>query len=81
MEMIGQAHVSDGGGTPISWTEMGAGDPLLLVHGFQESNRTWRRVAPRLAESFHVLMPDLPGHGLSGRPDAPYTLTLSLIHI
>ena len=75
MEMIGQAHVSDAGGTSIAWSEMGAGDPLVLIHGFQQSHRNWRRVAPRLAEGFHVLMPDLPGHGLSGRPDAPYTLT------
>lgn len=75
MDMIGQAHVSDADGTAIAWSEMGAGYPLVLLHGFQESHRTWRRVAPRLAESFRVLMPDLPGHGLSGRPDAPYTLT------
>jgi len=75
MEMIGQAHVSDADGTAIAWGEMGAGDPLVLLHGFQQSHRTWRRAAPPLAESFHVLMPDLPGHGLSGRPDAPYTLT------
>jgi pimeloyl-ACP methyl ester carboxylesterase len=73
--MIGQAHVSDVGGTSIAWSDVGAGDPLVLVHGFQESHRTWRRVAPRLAESFRVLMPDLPGHGLSGRPDAPYSLS------
>jgi pimeloyl-ACP methyl ester carboxylesterase len=48
---------------------------LVLIHGFQQSHRTWRRVAPLLAEEFRLLMPDLPGHGLSGRPDAPYTLT------
>jgi pimeloyl-ACP methyl ester carboxylesterase len=75
MAMIGQAHVTDANGTSIAWGEMGAGDPLVLIHGFQQSHRTWRRVAPLLAESFSVLMPDLPGHGLSGRPDAPYTLT------
>ena len=32
-------------------------------------------MAPVLAQWFRVLMPDLPGHGLSARPDAPYTLT------
>jgi pimeloyl-ACP methyl ester carboxylesterase len=73
--MIGQAHTSEANGTSIAWSEMGSGDPLVLIHGFQQSHRTWRRVAPQLAEGFHVLMPDLPGHGLSGRPDAPYTLT------
>lgn len=73
--MIGRAHAIDVDGTSIAWSEMGAGAPLVLVHGFQESHRTWRRVAPQLAESFRLLMLDLPGHGLSGRPDAPYTLT------
>ncbi len=73
--MIGQAHVSDANGTSIAWGETGAGDPLVLIHGFQQSHRSWRRVAPLLADDFRLLMPDLPGHGLSGRPDAPYTLT------
>jgi hypothetical protein len=36
--------------------------------------RTWRQLAPRLASDRRVLMPDLPGHGLSGRPEASYEL-------
>jgi pimeloyl-ACP methyl ester carboxylesterase len=75
MTMIGRAHEDEANGTTIAWSEMGAGPPLVLVHGFQQSHRTWRRVAPLLAESFRLLMLDLPGHGLSGRPDAEYTLT------
>ncbi len=75
LEMIGRAHVVDANGTSIAWSEMGTGAPLVLIHGFQQSHRTWRRVAPLLAEGFRLLMPDLPGHGFSGRPDAPYTLT------
>jgi pimeloyl-ACP methyl ester carboxylesterase len=74
MEMIGRAHVSTANGTSIAWGELGRGAPLVLIHGFQQSHRSWRRIAPRLAEDFRVLLPDLPGHGLSGRPDAPYTL-------
>ena len=74
MEMIGRAHVSTANGTSIAWGELGEGAPLVLIHGFQQSHRSWRRIAPRLAEDFRVLLPDLPGHGLSGRPDAPYTL-------
>jgi pimeloyl-ACP methyl ester carboxylesterase len=72
--MIGRAHRNIADSTPIAWSEMGEGDPLVLIHGFQQSHRTWRRVAPELAKDFHVLMPDLPGHGFSGRSDAPYTL-------
>jgi pimeloyl-ACP methyl ester carboxylesterase len=54
---------------------MGSGAPLVLIHGFQDSHRIWARVAPLLADDFRVLMLDLPGSGLSDRPDAPYTLT------
>jgi pimeloyl-ACP methyl ester carboxylesterase len=74
MEMIGQPRVTLADGTAIAWTELGSGPPLVLLHGLGDSHRTWRRVAPRLGRHFRVLMPDLPGHGLSGRPDAPYTL-------
>ncbi len=73
--MIGQSHEVRVDGSSIAWGEMGAGAPLLLLHGLWDSHRTWRRVAPLLADRFRVLMPDLPGHGYSGRPDAPYTLT------
>ncbi len=80
MEMLGRPRVTKlapiGGGdsTLLAWSEMGEGPPLVLFHGLCDSHRTWRRVAPRLAKHFRVYMPDLPGHGLSGRPDAPYTL-------
>jgi pimeloyl-ACP methyl ester carboxylesterase len=36
---------------------------------------TWKYVAPSLAHDRRVLMLDLPGHGLSSRPDASYELT------
>ncbi len=74
MEIIGTAHETNIENGPIAWGEMGSGYPLVLLHGIYDSHRTWRRVAPLLAKSFRVLMPDLPGHGFSGRPDAPYTL-------
>jgi pimeloyl-ACP methyl ester carboxylesterase len=75
MEMIGEGHETAVSGTTITWGEMGKGTPLVLIHGLQDSHRTWRRAAPFLAKHFRVLMIDLPGYGYSGRPDAPYTLT------
>jgi pimeloyl-ACP methyl ester carboxylesterase len=74
VEILGRGHETEVLGTRITWGEMGEGEPLVLLHGIQDSHRTWRRVAPILALHFRVLMPDLPGHGYSGRPDAPYTL-------
>ena len=49
-------------------------DFTVLLHGMLDCHRTWRRSAHLLGQRFRVLMPDLPGFGYSGRPDAPYTL-------
>ena len=42
-----------------------AGDPansaVILLHGFPESHRTWREVAPRLQDHFFLIMPDQRG--------------------
>lgn len=42
------------------------GPPLVLLHGGSASWRSWATVAPVLARDWHVLAPDLRGHGLSG---------------
>ncbi|MFG1603754.1 alpha/beta fold hydrolase [Actinoplanes sp. NPDC049265] len=42
-------------------------DAVVLLHGLGTSGWMWHRIAPVLAEDFHVLVPDLPGHGRSGR--------------
>jgi pimeloyl-ACP methyl ester carboxylesterase len=35
--------------------------PVILLHGFPESHRTWREIAPRLQDKFFLLMPDQRG--------------------
>lgn len=41
-----------------------AGAPLLLIHGVTSSARSWWRIGPALAAAgWHVVAPDLPGHG------------------
>ena len=44
--------------------------PVILLHGFPESHRTWRGVAPLLEDRFRLVMPDLRGFGASDRPQA-----------
>lgn len=61
-------------GLDLHWVELGSGRPTVLLHGLSDSHRTWGKVAPRLARNRRVLLLDLPGHGLSARPDASYTL-------
>jgi len=49
-----------------------AGDPanpaVILLHGFPESHRTWRAIAPRLEDDFFLVMPDQRGFAGSDRP-------------
>ncbi|MGI8607392.1 MAG: alpha/beta fold hydrolase [Gaiellaceae bacterium] len=44
----------------------GAGRPVVLVHGLGGAATNWTRLAPLLARSRRVIVPDLPGHGRSG---------------
>jgi len=46
----------------------GNGPPVLLLHGFPQTHVMWHRVAPRLAERFTVVCPDLRGYGASEKP-------------
>jgi pimeloyl-ACP methyl ester carboxylesterase len=46
------------------WGEA-ARDPLLLVHGMLDQGAAWQLTALHLEQQFHVLAPDLRGHGRS----------------
>jgi pimeloyl-ACP methyl ester carboxylesterase len=52
-------------GARLRYAVGGDGPPLVLVHGLGGTIENWRAVAPPLAASHRVLVPDLPGHGHS----------------
>lgn len=57
----------------VDWGNASA-PPLLLVHGGQDHCRNWDWVAQRLRQDWHVIAPDLRGHGDSQwSPDGNYT--------
>ncbi|WP_437960707.1 alpha/beta fold hydrolase [Sorangium sp. So ce119] len=82
MSVTCRSHVRVLSAGEIHWEEWspprnsGAGKrPVVLVHGLSDSCRTWNRLAPALAAGGRrVVALDLPGHGQSARPDAPYTV-------
>src|SRR3954469_8793758 len=58
-------------GTPLAYEVLGAGEPLVLVHGSWGDRQTWVFAAPALANDFQVVMYDRRGHGeSSGPPEA-----------
>ncbi|HET6595045.1 MAG TPA: alpha/beta hydrolase [Anaerolineales bacterium] len=46
----------------------GSGPPLLLLHGHPQTHMMWHAVAPKLAQDFTVIAPDLRGYGESSKP-------------
>ena len=60
-------------GVELAVTEAGdpGAPPILLLHGFPESARSWRHQLPALgAAGYHAIAPDLRGYGRSSRPAA-----------
>jgi pimeloyl-ACP methyl ester carboxylesterase len=59
-------------GATFHVARLGAGPPLLLLHGWPEFWLTWEPVMTRLADRYTLLAPDLRGFGDSDKPDGPF---------
>lgn len=59
-------------GVALHVPEYGAADgiPVVLVHGWSQSHQSWARqfIGP-LAQACRLIVPDLRGHGMSGKPE------------
>lgn len=49
----------------IFYRSIGAGKPVMLVHGFGEDGNVWNIQIDYLKDKFKLIVPDLPGSGLS----------------
>jgi pimeloyl-ACP methyl ester carboxylesterase len=58
-------------GIDIHYVRQGRGFPLVLLHGWPEFWRAWRKVIGPLSERFDVVAPDLRGFGQSSKPAVP----------
>jgi pimeloyl-ACP methyl ester carboxylesterase len=64
-----EVHLPQG---TIRYSEEGAGEPLLFVHGVVVDGSLWRKVVPRLSKDFRCIVPDWPfgSHAVPMSPDA-----------
>lgn len=68
--MIEQRRIALSTGVTLNVATVGdpARPAVILLHGFPESHRTWRALAPRLSEQLFLIMPDQRGFGGSDLP-------------
>lgn len=64
---------------PVSWYYLDNNNinkpKLVLLHGFSATHAVWLRCAKYLSKKYHIVIPDLPGHGLSSyAPDMNYSV-------
>lgn len=67
----------DAGESParLTFSDDGAGSPLVLLHGLADHGGVWRSTTARLDGRHRCLAPDLRGHGESDKPDHGYDAT------
>ena len=68
--MTGERRIALTSGVSLNVALAGPEDapPVILLHGFPESHRTWRALVPLLEDRFRLVMPDQRGFGASDKP-------------
>jgi 3-oxoadipate enol-lactonase len=60
----------------LHYVERGQGMPVVLLHGMPFDHTIWQAQVEALRESFHLILPDLRGHGQSPAPACVYRMEL-----
>jgi 3-oxoadipate enol-lactonase len=58
----------------LDYLRSGAGQSLVLLHGFPLDHAIWDDLIPHLQNDFDLIIPDLRGFGVSQTKDKEYTL-------
>lgn len=68
--MIDQSRIALPTGVTLNVATAGPEDapPVIMLHGFPESHRTWREMVPRLEDKYRLVMPDQRGFAGSDKP-------------
>ena len=67
-------HFLSSGTSAIHYQDLGAGPPVVFLHGWSLTGSVWRAQLQALSCRYRCLAPDLRGHGSSAAPDDGYGL-------
>ena len=62
-------------GLSLHYRSYGNGEPVLLIHGLGGSGADWALQVSALQRRFRLIVPDLPGCGLSSPPRGAYSIS------
>ena len=68
-----QGQLAPVNGIQLYYEAYGEGPPLVLLHNFGSSGAAWAPLVPEFAKAYHVIVPDLRGHGHSTNPSGQFT--------
>ncbi|MHA1265827.1 MAG: alpha/beta fold hydrolase [Candidatus Helarchaeota archaeon] len=59
----------------LYYEEYGSGFPIIFIHGWTSNHWIWFNQVEYFQDKFHIITPDLKGHGASDKPEAGYLMT------
>ncbi len=60
----------------IHYTSSGAGNTVVLLHGFLENLSMWNQIIPQLSKNYQIINIDLLGHGKTGNLGYIHTMEM-----
>jgi 3-oxoadipate enol-lactonase len=67
--LIGSGASFSSDGFELQYSDVGSGEPLILLHGFAMSGTMqWSQLASALKPEYRLIVPDHRGHGASDKP-------------
>lgn len=80
-----EAKFANVNGARTRYYDVGAGEPLLLIHGSRPAGRssanTWTPILSSLGRRYRVIAPDRLGHGMTENPRGEYLPAFEMEHL
>jgi pimeloyl-ACP methyl ester carboxylesterase len=78
-EQMEEKYIECYGGVKLHTMMIGAGEPLILLHGFPDFWYGWKNVILGLKDKFKLIVPDTRGINLSSKPEGVENYSLDYL--